>query len=208
MGWGAERSLLDRGLDAFTAKRWRKARELLEDAEVEEHPQPAGDYHLGLLYWRGLGGGRDREGAVHYFRRAAGSGHAGAQTALALAIESAGASSTETRSLLRSAAGGGDVTAMTRLAEVSEHTDAQRLLQRAADAGHPPAMPRLSDLLMEDDAVESLAWLYVHVAQASDDQSYERAKRLADEMSAEEIDAAERRAKSILKRFRQEHARR
>ncbi len=78
---------LDRALDAFARRDWRTARRVLEKASPQER-RAAGDYHLGLLNWRGLGGKRDAAAAAACFQRAAEHGHAAAQTAYGIALRS------------------------------------------------------------------------------------------------------------------------
>ncbi len=209
--FGPEQSVLDQGLDAFAAKRWKKARRLLEDATVEELPRSLGDYHLGLLYWRGLGGERDEIAAVNCFRRAAESGHAAAQTALGLALlAGVGAERdvNQARALFRSAAGAGDVDAMLRLAAMSEPAEARDLLHRAAEGGHVEAMRQYANALMETDPQEALAWLYASVGMSGDAPTADHGAALARELSADEIVAAQKRGRAILKHFRKEQRRR
>src|SRR5690554_3563898 len=108
--FGPDRSKLDRGLDAFDQRQWRRARELLEDA-LEEEERAVGFYHLGLLYWRGLGGAREVRAAVECFARAADDGYPAAQTAYAMALRSGSGVARDTdaaEALFRSAAGAGD----------------------------------------------------------------------------------------------------
>ncbi|MES1159057.1 MAG: hypothetical protein ABUL42_04100 [Terricaulis silvestris] len=208
--FGAERSDLDKGLDAFNGRHWRKARRLLEDAIAADHPRAIADYHLGLLYWRGLGGDQDVGAGVECFRRAAESGHAAAQTALAMALQSgvgAQRDLAQARMLFRSAAGAGDLDAMVQLALISDRAEARRLLERASDAGHVAAMRHLSDLLIEDDAEEALALLYANVALSGNHAVARHAEALAREMTAAEIDAAQKRGRAILKKLRHEKAR-
>ena len=81
------RSKLDRGLDAFERKDWKRARRLLEEA-LQEEERAVGHYHLGLLYWRGLGGENEKRAAVDCFARAANDGHPGAETAYGIALRS------------------------------------------------------------------------------------------------------------------------
>ncbi|MES1203386.1 MAG: tetratricopeptide repeat protein [Pseudomonadota bacterium] len=204
--FGHEHTELDKGLDAFAARNWRKARRLLEDA-VAEDDRAVGHYHLGLLYWRGLGGDKDHKAAVRCFARAADGGHAAAQTALGMAILAgvgAPQSETEARALFRHAAGAGDVEAMTQLAALSEHHDAMALLRRAADEGHPPAMRELSGRLLKDDPVEALGWLYVHVGLTGDHTVSHYAEKLAREMRADEISEAQKFGRGVMKRLKQE----
>lgn len=210
MGLFGSASLLDQGLDAFASKRWRKARRLLEDSGHEEG-RPIGDYHLGLLYWRGLGGPRDTHAAVQCFKRAAASGHAAAQTALGLAALSGVGTAQDTKqaqALLRSAAGAGDVAAMTTLATMMADVSAsRRLLFRAAESGYPPAMRALSDLILETDPIDALAWLYVHVALTGEEAVIKRAKKVADELTADEIGQAQKQGRAELRRLKSERAR-
>ncbi|MBK8542398.1 MAG: hypothetical protein IPL62_01805 [Caulobacteraceae bacterium] len=79
------RSKLDRGLDAFEKSEWKRSRKLLEEA-LQDEPRPAGFYHLGVMYWRGLGGAVDKNAAVECFERGAEFGHPGAQTAYGIAL--------------------------------------------------------------------------------------------------------------------------
>jgi len=79
------RTTLDSGLDAFERGEWRRARRLLLHALTEEE-SAIGSYHLGLLYWRGLGGGTDKHTAADYFARAAADGFPRAQTAYGIAL--------------------------------------------------------------------------------------------------------------------------
>ncbi len=205
-GWGD--SKLDRGLDAFDKREWRRARRLLEEA-LQEDERANGFYHLGVLYWRGLGGPRDKEAGVQCFKRAADLGHSGSETAYGIALRS-GAGVTKNvekaRATFRSAAGAGDRDAMIELATMSEPDDARRWLLRASEMGHAPAMMHLSDMLMQRDPVEALSWLYAGVALSGNDAARKRAKALAREMTAAEIDAAQRAgrvyAKDIAQRAR------
>jgi TPR repeat protein len=197
---------LDKGLDAFTRKQWKKARTHLEEAR-RDGQKAICDYHLGLLYWRGLGGGVDKQAALHCLRRASESGHAAAQTALAIALTEQGGGSPaereESETLFRSAAGAGDPSAMTELSAFLERRDAQDILERAAAKAHPPAMRRLSDLWLEEDVVEALSWAYVAAAMAGDQPSVQRAKQIAQEMTASEIGAAQKLGRTRLKRLKQ-----
>lgn len=199
------RSKLDRGLDAFERSEWKRARRLLEDA-LHEDPRPSGFYHLGLLYWRGLGGVRDKANAVHCFERAAEDGHSGAETAYGMALRSGAGAPKDTeraRTLFRSAAGAGDKEAMIQLATMSEPEDARRWMLRAAELGHAPAMLYLSEMLMQNDPVEALSWLYCAVALSADDAARKRAAALAREMSANEIDAAQKAGRAYARDIQQ-----
>lgn len=192
--FGPGRTPLDRGLDAFERGEWKRARRLLEDA-LEQEERAIGHYHLGLLYWRGLGGTREVRAAVECFERAAQSGLPAAQTAYAMALRS-GAGVTRNpdaaRTLFREAAGAGDRDAMIELATMSEPDDARYWLMRASELGHPPAMLHYSDLIMKRDPVEGLAWLYTCVTVSGSDAARKRAAALAREMNAKEIDAAQK----------------
>jgi hypothetical protein len=53
-------------------------------------------------------------------------------------------------------------------------------------------MLHLSNLLMQDEPVEALAWLYASVTVSGDDACRKRAAALAREMSAREIEAAQK----------------
>jgi len=200
--FGARPSPLDRGLDAFGVRRWKAARRHLEDSAIEDQ-RPIGDYHLGLLYWRGLGGPRDEAAAIRCFRRAAEAGHAAAQTALGAAL-SAGDDDerAEAKDLFRNAAGAGDPEAMTRLADLSEPQVARDLLERAAETGHAPAMLELAARLMRVDPVEALGWLYAAAATSGADEAKTLAIALAKEMHASEIGAAQKIGRMRAKRVR------
>ena len=53
-------------------------------------------------------------------------------------------------------------------------------------------MLHLSNLLMRDEPVEALAWLYASVTVSGDDACRRRAAALAREMSARDIEAAQK----------------
>jgi len=185
---------LDKGLDAFERRAWKRARRLLEEAMAEEE-RATGHYYLGLLYWRGLGGERNVAAAVDCFARAADDGHPGAQTAYGIALRSGvGAirNDDEARCQFRAAAGAGDGEAMVQLASMSEPDDARYWLLRASELGYPPAMLHLADMVMRYDPVDALAWLYANVALSGSEDARERAKALAKQMTAAEIDAAQK----------------
>lgn len=197
----AQRSKLDRGLDAFERRAWKRARKLLAEA-LDEEERASGLYHLGLLYWRGLGGAREKETAVRLFGRAAELGHAGAETAYGMALRSGvgvAKDAEKARALFRSAAGAGDKDAMIELAAMSEPDEARRWLARASELGHARAMLHLSDMLMHKDPVDALAWLYAAVAAAGDEAARKRAKALAREMTAAEIAAAQKEGRRYAK---------
>lgn len=196
---------LDRGLDAFERKEWRRARRLLEDA-MEAEERATGHYHLGMLYWRGLGGARDVRAAVDCFARAAEQGHAAAQTAYGIALRSGVGCAkdvTQAHALFRYAAGAGDREAMLQLSTFGDNEDGQRWLRRAAELGYAPAMMHLSDVLMETDPVESLSWLYAAVSLTADETARKRANRLAREMTASEIDMAQKAGRAHAKDVRE-----
>ena len=202
-------SKIDRGIDAFQKQDWKRARRLLEEG-LQEEDRAAGFYHLGQLYWRGLGGPAEKAAAVDCFARAAELGHVGAEVAYGIALRSGvGAPKDDDRAyaLFRSAAGAGDRDAMIQLATMSEPEDARRWLLRASELGHAPAMLHLSDMLMDRDPVEALSWLYAGVTLAGDEAARKRAKALAREMTAAEIDAAQKAgrvyAKDIQQRLRE-----
>ena len=199
-------SRLDRALDAFERRAWRRARRTLEDTAPDER-RAIGDYHLGVLYWRGLGGKRDAEGAARCFSSAAEAGHPAAETALGVALRSgvgAPKDNERARALFRSAAAAGDKDAMVQIATMCEPDDARRWLLRAAEQGHAPAMLHLADMIMRSEPIEALSWLYAAVTLSANDAARKRAGALAREMSAAEIDAAQRAgrvyAKDILQR--------
>lgn len=199
------RSNLDRGLDAFERRDWKRARRLLEEA-LQEEERSSGHYHLGLLYWRGLGGEVDKHAAVDCFSRAANHGHPGAETAYGIALRS-GVGVAKNNDLaqqhFRSAAGAGDGEAMVQLATMSEPDDARHWLTRAAENGYAPAMLHLSDFLMTRDPVEALAWLYASVSFAGDDAARKRAAALAKELTASEIDEAQKYGRGFVKDIRE-----
>lgn len=203
--FGARASKLDRGLDAFEQRAWKRARRLLEDALMEEE-RAIGFYHLGLLYWRGLGGETDKRAAADCFARAAENGYPAAQTAYGIALRSGvgvGKDDETARAQFRAAASAGDRDAMVQLATMSEPEDARRWLLRASELGHAPAMLHLSDMLMRDDPVEALSWLYAGVALSGDDAARKRAGALAREMTAAEIDAAQKAGRVYAKDIQQ-----
>ncbi len=185
---------LDKGLDAFERREWRRARRLLEEALMEEE-RAVGHYHLGVLYWRGLGGEVDKVAAADCFGRAANDGHPAAQTAYGIALRSGVGVHKDidaARAQFRSAAGAGDREAMVQLATLSDPDEARHWLLRASELGHPPAMLHLADTLMHNDPIEALSWLYASVALSGDDASRKRAAALAGEMTAKEIETAQK----------------
>lgn len=198
------RSKLDKGIDAFEKGEWKRSRRLFEEA-LQEEPRPAGFYHLGLLYWRGLGGPTDKAAAVDCFERGAEFGHPGAQTAYGIALRSgvgAVKNNEEARTQFRSAAGAGDREAMVQLAAMSEPDEARRWLMRAAELGYGPAMTHLSDMLIERDPVEALSWLYAAVTISADDPARKRAAALAKEMTAKEIEHAQKIGREYAREIR------
>src|SRR5262245_24913548 len=123
--FGSSQTKLDKGLAAFRRQDWKRARRLLEKADVE-HPTATGDYHLGLLEWRGLGGPRDPRAAVDCFSRAAEAGFPAAQTAYGVALRSGVGVARDleaARELFRQAASGGDAEGMVQLAAMSDVDD-------------------------------------------------------------------------------------
>jgi len=198
-------SKLDRGLDAFEKREWKRARRLLEDA-LQQEERASGFYHLGVMYWRGLGGPVEKNAAVQCFARGADLGHSGAETAYGIALRSGVGVAKDVeraRSLFRSAAGAGDRDAMIQLATLSDTDDARRWLLRASELGHAPAMLHLSDMLIQNDPVEALSWLYAGVALSGDDTARKRAKHLAHEMTAAEIEAAQKAGRVYAKDIQQ-----
>lgn len=197
----AARSKLDRGLDAFEQRAWKRARKLLEEA-LQEEERALGCYHLGLLYWRGLGGPADKRAAADCFARAANDGHPGAETAYGIALRSGvGVAKNDAlaRQHFRSAAGAGDAEAMVQLATMSEPEDARHWLTRASETGYAPAMLHLSDFWINRDPVEALAWLYASVALSGDEAARKRASALAKEMAAREIAEAQKLGRGYVK---------
>jgi TPR repeat protein len=191
--FGASQSDNDRGVDAFDKREWKRARRLLEDAADERRAN--GDYYLGLLYWRGLGGERDKRAAVACFERAALDAYPPAQTAYGMALRSGAGvpkDNEAARAQFRSAAGAGDAQAMVQLATMSEPEDARRWLLRASEHGDAAAMLHLSDMLMRTDPIEALSWLYASVAVTADDAARKRAAAFAKELTAKEIEQAQK----------------
>lgn len=206
--FGLGKSDLDKGIDAFTQRNWKRARKHLEDASAESLGS-TGEYALGLLYWRGLGGERDARAGAEWFARAADRGHAGAQTAFGIALRSGVGvrkDVQEARRLFRSAAGADDVDAMIQLATLSEPEEARHWLQRASELGHSGAMRHLSDLLVGDQLVQALAWLYASATFTGDEAARKRAAAIAREMSADEIDQAQKMGRAIVRNLRQKRS--
>ncbi len=198
------RSKLDKGIDAFEKGEWKRSRKLFEDA-LQDEPRPTGFYHLGILYWRGLGGAVDKAAAVECFQRGSEFGHPGAQTAYGIALRSGVGTlknNEEARTQFRSAAGAGDREAMVQLATMSEPDEARRWLMRASELGYAPAMTHLSDMLMQRDPIEALSWLYAAVTLAADDPARKRAAALAKEMSAKEIEQAQKIGREYAREIR------
>jgi TPR repeat protein len=202
--FGLGKSDLDKGLEAFDQKIWKRARKHLEQAAVEE-PTASGDYHLGLLLWRGLGGERDAHAAVRYFERAALHGHVAAQTAYGVALRSGigvRKDVEEARKLFRAAAGGDDLEAMLQLSTLCEGEEQIRWLNRASETGHPGAMRALAELLIAERPEQALAWLYASAALAPGEEIRKRAAELAAELSAEEIDRAQKSGRITVRNLR------
>jgi hypothetical protein len=88
---------------------------------------------------------------------------------------------------------------MLQLATMSDPDEARHWLLRASKHGHAPAMERLADMLMQRDPVEALSWLYAAVAVAADESARKRANALAREMSAREIEAAQKTGRAYAK---------
>ncbi len=198
-------SRLDRGLDAFERRDWRRARRLFEEA-LHEEDRAIGRYHLGLLYWRGLGGKPDKAIAVEHFARAADDGLPGAQTAYGIALRSGVGVAQDierARDQFRAAAGAQDGEAMVQLATLSDPEEARYWLLRGSENGYAPAMAHLADLLMERDPIDALAWLYVAVSLSGDDAARKRAAVFARELSAKEIDTAQKTGRLYAKEIQQ-----
>jgi len=202
--FGPDLSKTDKGVAAFKRREWKRAWRHLEDA-AEDGENPRREYYLGLLYWRGLGVARDPHLAVAHFSRAAELDHAGAMTAFAIALR-AGAGVDQdpqsARQLFRLAAQAGDPEAMTQLAQMSDRDEARHWLVRAAELGHATAMLNLAELLMTDETVEALAWLYAGVTLTGNDACRRRAHELAQEMTANEIEAAQKAGRMYAKDIR------
>lgn len=198
-------SKLDRGLDAFERREWRRARRLLKEALVEED-RAIGRYHLGFLHWRGLGGKADKAVAVEHFAHAAADGLPGAQTAYGIALRSGVGVDRDldaARECFRAAAGAQDAEAMVQLATLCDADEARYWLTRGSENGYAPAMPRLADMLMERDPVGALAWLYTAVALSGDEGARKRASALAQELTAKEIEAAQQTGRRYAKEIEQ-----
>lgn len=198
-------SKLDKGLDAFDRGEWRRARRLLEES-LEEEERAMGHYHVGLLYWRGLGGKPDKARAVEHFARAAEDGLPGAQTAYGIALRSGVGAAQDielARDQFRAAAGAQDGEAMIQLAALSDPEEAHYWLLRASENGYTPAMAHLADAIMERDPIEALSWLYADVTLSGDDAARKRAAALARELSAKEISAAQKTGRLYAKEIQQ-----
>ena len=202
--FGSETSRTDKGVAAFKKRRWKHAWRMLEDA-AEDGENARREYYLGLLYWRGLGVPRDTQVAVLHFSRAAELDHAAAMTAYGMALRAgigAPKDPDTARQLFRLSAAAGDPDAMTQLAAMSDRNGARHWLIRAAELGNPTAMLNLADLLMEAEPIEALAWLYASVTLTGHDDSRKRARELAREMTAVEIDAAQKAGRMYAKDVR------
>jgi len=198
-------SKLDKGLDAFDRREWRRARRLLEES-LREEDRAMGRYRLGILYWRGLGGKPDKALAVQHFARAAEDGLPGAQTAYGIALRSGVGAAKDVdraREQFRAAAGAQDGEAMVQLATLSEPEEARYWLLRGAENGYPPAMVHLADMMMQRDPIDALSWLYVAVSLSGDDAARKRAAALARELTAKEISAAQRTGRLYAKEIQQ-----
>jgi len=202
--FGPSPTRTDKGVEAFKKRRWKDAWRLLEDA-AEDGENARREYYLGLLYWRGLGVPRDTHIAVTHFSRAAELDHAAAMTAYGMALRAGVGAPKDpetARQLFRLSAAAGDPDAMTQLASMSDRADAQHWLVRAAEMGNATAMLDLADLLMHDEPIEALAWLYASVTLTGNDGCRKRARDLAREMTAAEIDAAQKAGRMYAKDVR------
>jgi uncharacterized protein len=198
-------SKLDRGLDAFERREWRRARRLLEEALVDED-RAIGRYHLGLLYWQGLGGKVEKAAAVECFAHAADDGLPGAQTAYGIALRSGVGVAPDlelARDQFRAAAGAQDGEAMVQLATLSDPEEARYWLLRGAENGYAPAMIHLADMLMQHDPIDALSWLYAAVTLSGDDAARKRASALARELTAKEIGIAQKTGRLYAKEIQQ-----
>jgi TPR repeat protein len=198
-------SKLDRGLDAFERNEWKRARRLLEDS-LTEGERAIGHYHLGLLYWRGLGCKTDKVRAVEHFGRAADDGLPGAQTAYGIALRTGVGVAQDVdlaREQFRAAAGAQDGEAMVQLAALSEPEEARYWLLRGSENGYAPAMLPLADMLMERDPVDALSWLYTAVSLSGTEAARRRAAALARELTAKEIDTAQKMGRLYAKEIKQ-----
>jgi uncharacterized protein len=198
-------SKLDRGLDAFERRQWGRARRLLEES-LQEEDRAMGRYHLGLLYWRGLGCKPDKSAAVEHFAHAAEDGLPGAQTAYGIALRSGVGVAKDVeyaREQFRAAAGAQDGEAMVQLATLSDPDEARYWLLRGAENGYPPAMLHLADLLMSRDPVDAVSWLYAAVTLCGDEGARKQARALARDLTAKEIDVAQKTGRLYAKEIQQ-----
>ena len=198
-------SKLDRGLDAFDRGEWKRARRLLTES-LEEEDRAMGRYRLGLLHWRGLGGQTDKTIAVEHFAHAADDGLPGAQTAYGIALRSGVGVAKDVdlaRDQFRAAAGAQDGEAMVQLATLADPEEARYWLLRGAETGYAPAMVHLADLLMERDPIDALSWLYTAVSLSGEDAARKRAAALARELTAKEIETAQRTGRLYAKEIQQ-----
>ncbi len=97
----------------------------------------------------------------------------------------------------------GDAEAMTQLALLTDFKDARALLERAAETGHVSAIRHLSDLIIAAEPVEALAWLEAGAALGAAPALAKRAQQLAREMSADEIAAAQKKGRALLREIKQ-----
>lgn len=198
-------SKLDRGLDAFERRQWGRARRLLEES-LQDEDRAMGRYHLGLLYWRGLGGKPNKSAAVEHFARAAEDGLPGAQTAFGIALRSGVGVAKDVeyaREQFRAAAGAQDGEAMVQLATLSDPDEARYWLLRGAETGYAPAMLHLADLLMSRDPVDAVSWLYAAVTLSGDEGARKQARALARDLTAKEIDVAQKTGRLYAKEIQQ-----
>lgn len=196
---------LDRGLDAFERRQWARARRLLTES-LEDEDRAMGRYLLGLLYWRGLGCKVDKNVAVEHFARAANDGLPGAQTAYGIALRSGVGVAKDVelaRDHFRAAAGAQDGEAMVQLATLSDSDEARYWLLRGAENGYAPAMLHLADLLMSRDPVDAVSWLYAAVLLSGDEGARKRARALARDLTAKEIDTAQKTGRLYAKEIQE-----
>jgi TPR repeat protein len=91
---------------------------------------------------------------------------------------------------------------MVQLASMNDTDEARHWLRRACEIGYAPAMLHYADFLMQRDPVEALSWLYAGVALSGHDAARKRAAALAREMSASEIDTAQKAGRLYAKEIR------
>ena len=85
--------------------------------------------------------------------------------------------------------------------------EARKWYGRAGDAGQPEAMNEYGVALAEgfggpEDLIEGCAWIYASVGRGASQAAMRNVETLAQTMTAQEIKAAQRRGRTILKQIR------